>query len=73
LDLLSKWEIKLSCSISNVIGNVKEALQLTRELLKIVPFHQRGLSNARYYEDILHQEGEIQFQHQETAGYTFID
>ncbi|XP_046656304.1 prolyl 4-hydroxylase subunit alpha-1-like isoform X1 [Daphnia pulicaria] len=50
-------------------GNVKEALQLTDELLKIVPFHQRGLSNIQYYREILHQQGEIQFQQQhETAG-----
>ncbi|XP_057378430.1 prolyl 4-hydroxylase subunit alpha-1-like [Daphnia carinata] len=41
-------------------GNVKEALQLTHELLKIVPFHQRALGNKKYYEDLLRQQGVIQ-------------
>lgn len=38
-------------------GNTKEALQLTHELLKLVPFHQRALGNKKYYEDILRQQG----------------
>ncbi|EFX85841.1 hypothetical protein DAPPUDRAFT_208740 [Daphnia pulex] len=41
-------------------GNVKEALQLTHELLKLVPFHQRALGNKKYYEDLLRQQGVIQ-------------
>nr|CAH0108384.1 unnamed protein product [Daphnia galeata] len=51
-------------------GNVKEALQLTHELLKIVPFHQRGLSNIRHYEDILlhQQQGAIQFHREMPDG-----
>lgn len=39
------------------IGNVKEALLLTNELLQIVPFHQRALGNKRHYEDVLRKEG----------------
>lgn len=56
------------------IGNVKEALQLTHELLKIVPFHQRGLSNIRHYEDILlhQQQGAIQFHREMPDGYVFL-
>ncbi|KAK4030537.1 hypothetical protein OUZ56_023780 [Daphnia magna] len=43
-------------------GNVKEALQLTHELLRIVPYHERALTNVKYYEDILHQLGVIQLR-----------
>ncbi|EFX85916.1 hypothetical protein DAPPUDRAFT_45616 [Daphnia pulex] len=38
-------------------GNVKEALQLTNELLKIVPYHQRAIGNKKHYEDVLRKEG----------------
>ncbi|XP_046453899.1 prolyl 4-hydroxylase subunit alpha-1-like isoform X1 [Daphnia pulex] len=40
-------------------GNVKEALQLTNELLKIVPYHQRAIGNKKHYEDVLRQLGVI--------------
>jgi prolyl 4-hydroxylase len=38
-------------------GNLKEALQMTNELLKIVPYHQRALGNKRHYEKLLRQLG----------------
>ncbi|XP_046656322.1 prolyl 4-hydroxylase subunit alpha-1-like [Daphnia pulicaria] len=38
-------------------GNVKEALHLTRELLKIVPYHQQALDNIKHYEKLLLQQG----------------
>jgi len=34
-----------------------EAVQLTNELLEIVPYHQRALGNKKYYEDLLHEQG----------------
>ena len=36
-----------------VPGDVKMALHLTKEMLKIVPYHQRGLSNQKYYTQML--------------------
>ena len=48
------------CPFSNFIlcvtGHLKEALQLTNELLEIVPFHQRALGNKKYYEDLLREQ-----------------
>ena len=52
-------------------GNLKEALQLTHELLKIVPFHQRALGNKKYYEDLLRQQGLIQ-RRGETGEYVLF-
>jgi len=40
-------------------GNVREALQLTDELLELVPYHQRALGNRKYYLDMLRERGEI--------------
>nr|CAH0108398.1 unnamed protein product [Daphnia galeata] len=41
-------------------GNLKEALQLTNELLKFGPYHQRALGNKRHYEKLLRQQGVIE-------------
>ncbi len=46
-------------------GNVKEALQLTNELLRIVPYHQRAIGNKKHYEDVLRKQGVIP-EHGET-------
>ncbi|XP_057378427.2 prolyl 4-hydroxylase subunit alpha-1-like [Daphnia carinata] len=46
-------------------GNVKEALHLTRELLKIVPFHQHALGNVRHYERLLREQ---ESTHEQTAA-----
>jgi prolyl 4-hydroxylase len=39
---------------------LKEALQLTNELLKFGPYHQRALGNKRHYEKLLRQQGVIE-------------
>lgn len=36
---------------------MKEALYLTRELLKMVPYHQQALDNIKHYEKLLLQQG----------------
>lgn len=48
----------ISCNTAYLyqLGNIREALQLTLELLKIVPYHQRALGNKKYYEDLIRQE-----------------
>jgi len=38
-------------------GNVKEALQLTYDLLKINHYHQRATGNRYYFENVLRNEG----------------
>jgi len=38
-------------------GNVRQALQLTNQLLKLVPYHQRALGNKQYFENIIRNEG----------------
>jgi len=38
-------------------GNIKQALQLTNQLLKLVPYHQRALGNKQYFENIIKSEG----------------
>uniref|UniRef100_A0A0P5RN90 procollagen-proline 4-dioxygenase n=1 Tax=Daphnia magna TaxID=35525 RepID=A0A0P5RN90_9CRUS len=48
-------------------GNVMEALQLTNELLKNVPYHQRALGNKKHYEQVLLDQGEI-LHNVDTAG-----
>jgi prolyl 4-hydroxylase len=52
------------------LGNVKEALHLTRELVKIVPYHQHALGNIKHYEKLL-QQG-ISQESKETAEYVPI-
>jgi prolyl 4-hydroxylase len=47
------------CIFSQNSGNVKEALQLTNELLKIVPYHKRATSNKIHYEEVLRKRGVI--------------
>jgi len=49
-------------------GNLKEALQLTNEQLKIVPYHQRALGNKKHYEKLLRQLGVIE-RRGETGQY----
>jgi prolyl 4-hydroxylase len=53
-----RFHLKLSLIylVTN-LGNVKEALLLTNELLQIVPYHQRAIGNKKHYEDILRKEG----------------
>jgi prolyl 4-hydroxylase len=53
------------------LGNVKEALHLTRELVKIVPYHQHALGNIKHYEKLLLQQG-ISQEPKETAEYVPI-
>lgn len=48
-----------------------EALQLTNELLKNVPYHQRALGNKKHYEQVLLDQGEI-LHNVDTAGYRNI-
>lgn len=38
-------------------GNVREALQLTDELLELIPYHQRAMGNKKYYQDQLRERG----------------
>ena len=52
------------------MGNLKEALVMTNELLQIVPFHQSALGNKKYYEDLIRAEGGIQLRG-ETERYIF--
>lgn len=40
-------------------GNLEEALQLTDELLNIVPYHERAIGNKKHYEKLLRQRGII--------------
>jgi prolyl 4-hydroxylase len=40
-------------------GNVREALQLTDELLELVPYHQRAMGNRKYYVDMMRERGEL--------------
>ena len=50
-------------------GNVKEALQLTYQLLKISPYHQRALGNKQYYENIIQSQQVQGRQRGETGKY----
>ncbi|KAK6051675.1 tetratricopeptide repeat protein [Cooperia oncophora] len=38
-------------------GNLKHALKLVEELVKIDPTHPRAKGNVKWYEDLLAQEG----------------
>jgi len=40
-------------------GNVKEALQLTYDLLRLNPYHQRATGNRYYFENILKTSGTL--------------
>lgn len=57
---VSREEILEYLAFSTYVqGNVKEALQLTNELLKTIPFHQRALGNKKHYEELLREQGII--------------
>lgn len=57
---VSREEILEYLAFSTYVqGNVKEALQLTNELLKTIPFHQRALENKKHYEELLREQGII--------------
>lgn len=43
----------LTSFISMLIGNVPLALQLTKELLEIIPTHARAMGNLKYYEEAI--------------------
>jgi len=54
---LERWEILEYLAYSTYMqGNVKSALQMTDELLAIVPSHQRALGNKKFYQDAIKQE-----------------
>ena len=53
---------------SSISGNVRQALQLTNQLLKLVPYHQRALGNKQYFENIIRNEG-LSRQRGETGQY----
>lgn len=38
-----------------ILGNVKDALQMTDELLTFVPGHQRALGNRKFYQAAIDQ------------------
>lgn len=38
---------------------MEAALQLTDELLKLVPHHERAIGNKKHYEKLLGQQGNI--------------
>uniref|UniRef100_A0A1B6CXX7 procollagen-proline 4-dioxygenase n=1 Tax=Clastoptera arizonana TaxID=38151 RepID=A0A1B6CXX7_9HEMI len=51
---IERWEILEYLAYSTYMqGNVKSALQMTDELLTLVPTHQRALSNKVYYLDAI--------------------
>lgn len=56
-------------------GNVKEALQLTYDLLKLNPYHQRATGNRYYFESLLQDSEALnqveEFRSIESPGSTF--
>jgi len=54
---VERWEILEYLAYSTYMqGNVRNALQLTDELLTIVPSHQRALGNKKFYQAAIDQD-----------------